>query len=240
MATTAQTMCVEALTIAGVVGDGQTPSGMIINATLARMNRMLSLWQRKRWLIWHLKENLYLSQGENSFSVGPGGNFNMPRPDRVEAAFFRQLVTAPNQAIDYPLEEIKSWEDWANVALKTLKSFPTYFFYDAGMPIATLYAWPVPQTTLYEVHLLTKEILAQFANLATAFLLPPEYEAAIIYSLARITRVAFRKPADAELNALARDALNTIRKANAQVARLTMPADLTRPGIYNIFSDQVR
>lgn len=240
MPTTAQTICLEALTIAGVVGDGQTASGMITNATLNRMNRMLSQWQRKRWLIWHLKESSYLSQGENSFTVGPGGNFNIPRPDRIEVAFFRQLVTAPGQAIDYPLEEMKSWEDWANVALKTLKSFPSYFFYDSDFPIGKLYAWPVPQSSLFEVHLLVKEQLAQFPNLATPFLLPPEYEAAIIYNLTRITRMAFRKPVDAEVNAMARESLAVIRKANAQVSRLTMPADLTRPGIYNIFSDQVR
>lgn len=241
MTVTAQTICVEALTLSGVVGDGQTPSGMIINATFARMNRMLSQWQRKRWLIWHLLETAYVSQSENFNTVGPGGNFNIPRPDRIEAAFARQILTNQPNNIDYPLEEMKAAEDWTNVALKTLKSFPSYFFYDAAMPVGKLYTWPVcTPAGVFEIHIWTKEVLSQFPNLATAFALPPEYEAAIIYNLTRITRMAFRKSADNEVNAFARESLAVIRKANAQVSRLTMPADLTRPGIYNIFSDQVR
>jgi len=238
--TTASDLCNEALTIAGIVGDGQTPSGMVIKATFNRLNRMLAQWQRKRWLIWHLVETTLTSTGANSYTVGTGGDFNMTRPDRIEYAFFRQIVASQPNQIDYPLEEMKSYEDWARVALKTLKSFPSYYFYDSAMPLGRFYAYPVAQASIYELHILTKEVLAQFATINAATTTPPEYESAIIFNLARITRAAFRKPADPEINALARENLNVIRMANAQVPRLTMPQDLTRPGLYNIFSDQVR
>lgn len=249
--TTAADLVSEALTIAGIVGDGQSASGMITNATFKRMNRMLAQWQRKRWLIWHLVETALVADGLHGgagspFTVGPAppgtaGNFNMFRPDRIEAAFNRQVIPTQPNAIDYPLEEMKSYEDWANVALKTLGSFPSYFFYDPAMPLGKLYVWPVPTPAgLYEVHIITKEVLAQFATLGSALATPPEYESAIIFNLARITRVAFRKPADAELNSLARENLNVLRMANAQVPRLRMPDDLTRPGVYNVFSDTIR
>lgn len=246
--TTARDLCNEALTVSGVVGDGQTASGMIINATFARLNRMLSQWQRKRWLIWHLVETKAAADGNTGgdgspFLVGQaqGANFNMVRPDRIEAAWNRQVIPAQPNNIDYPLEEMKSYEDWANVALKTLKSFPSYYMYDPAFPIGKLYVWPVPSPAgLYEIHILTKEVLGAFANLASAVQLPPEYEPAITWNLAKLTRIAFRKPADEELNKEARLALNVLRQANAQVPRSRMPDDLVRPGIYNIFSDSIR
>jgi hypothetical protein len=243
---TARDLCVEALTVSGVVGDGQTASGMIINATFARMNRMLSQWQIKRWLIYHLVEHKFVGDGTKGgdgapIIVGPGGDINMVRPDRIEKAFQRQTILSQPNQIDYPLEEMKSYEDWTNIALKTLKSFPSYFFYDPAFPLGKLYVWPVMSPAgLYEAHIITKEVLGRFASLASAVLLPPEYEGAITWNLARITRAAFRKPMDAEINALARENLNSIRSANAAIARLEMPDDLTRPGIYNIFSDQIR
>lgn len=255
MPDTAQTLCIEALTVAGIVGDGQTPSGMIVNATFSRLNRMLAQWQRKRWLIWHLVESKFAANGikggdGNPFLIGPGGdaftqvvsgapmNF---RPDRIEAAFNRQVIPAQPNNIDYNLEEMKSYEDWCNVALKTLGSFPSYYFYDPASPIGRLYVWPVPTPAgLYEIHIITKEVLSSFTSLAAPLLAPPEYAAAITWNLGKITRIAFRKPPDEALNAEARMALNTLRQANAQVARLRIPDDLVRPGIYNVFSDQIR
>jgi hypothetical protein len=60
------------------------------------------------------------------------------------------------------------------------------------------------------------------------------------WELARISRIAFRKPADQELNKEASKALKVVRMPNTQVPRLIQPPDLVRPGIYNIFSDQIR
>ena len=244
--TTARDLCNEALTVSGIVGDGQTASGQIINATFGRLNRMLAQWQRKRWLIWHLVENKVTGDGNkggdgNPFLIGPNGDIKIARPDRIEGAWLRQPIPSQPNPIDYPLEEMKSYEDWATVALKTLKSFPSYFFYDPAIPLGKLYVWPVMSPAgQYETHILTKEVLSAFASLTSPFLLPPEYEGAITWNLARITRVAFRKPKDEEINALARENLNTIRSANAAIPRLRVPDDLYRPGIYNVFSDQIR
>lgn len=243
--TTANDLCIEGLKTAGLVGLGQSAQREDINRIFLALNAMLAQWQRRRWLIWHLIETAFTataaSQAAGFMTVGPAGNFALsPRPDRIEFAWNRQTVPVNPNAIDYPLEEMKSYEDWGNVALKSLASFPSYFFYDSGFPSGKLYVWPVPQASLYEIHILTKESLGQFATTATAVNLPLEYTAAIQFNLARRARAMWRKPADPELNALARDATNVIRMANTQIARLTMPSDLVRPGIFNIFSDQIR
>lgn len=227
----------------GVVGTGQIPLAQDINDMFTRLNMMLAQWQRKRWLIWHLIDVAIPSTGAQSYSIGPGGDVEMlVRPDRIESAFFRQIINAtpPNQ-IDYYLEILESREDYNKIALKQLSSFGMYVFYDSGFPLGHIYCWPIPQANIYEIHVSLKELLNAFTSLTQTIILPPEYEAAIVYCLMQRARIAYRLPQDKGIDGLARDALNTLRKANTQIPRLQMPTGLVRPsGYYNVYSDQIR
>ena len=230
-----------ALKTAGVLGVGQTAEAEDVNDAFTITNFMISQWNRKRWLIYHLVDVSITSTGAQSYTVGPGGDINVSvRPDRLEAAFFRQLVPSQPNMIDYSLEIIEARETYNNVALKTLVSFPSYIFYDAQYPLGTIYPWPIPSATIYAVHLTLKEVLANFTSLAQDIILPAEYFAAILYNLAVRLRPMYQLPPDPSITSLAKDALNVIRNANTQIPRLTMPTDLIRPGIYNPYSDQIR
>ena len=241
---TANSYCIFALKKAGIIGVGQSALAEDINDTFTELNDMLSQWQNERWKIWHLVETKIIANGKggdsNPYFVGPGGDINMVRPDRVEKAFNRQINPANPNQIDYDLTEMQSYEDWAYVALKTLVSFPSYYFYDAAMPLGKLYIWPVPTPAIYEPHIITKEVLNRFSALNIPSTLPLSYDAAIKWSLARRTRANYRKPKDEEINALARGAINVLRKSNTTIPALRQPDDLTRPGVFNIFSDQIR
>lgn len=237
--TTPNTIINLALKNSGVLGVGQTPLFEDTNDAFTLLNFMISQWNRKRWLVYHLIDVFFQCNGSLSYTVGPGQQFNCPRPDRIESAFFRQVIPSiPNQ-IDYPLEIIEARETYNMIALKTLGSFPSYVFYDSAFPTGFLYPWPLP-SNLYEVHISVKETLAQFTTLAQTINLPPEYYAALLYNLACRLRTAYQLPVDNQLVALAKDSLNLIRGANAQIGRLTMPVDVCRPGIYNPYSDQIR
>lgn len=238
--TTPNDICIAALKKARVLGVGQTALAEDINDSFQDLQDMLGQWQRKRWLIWHLVDYAFTSTGAQSYTVGPAGQFNInPRPDKIESAFFRQMIqTNPNQ-IDYPLQIIPDRETYNKISLKQLTTFPQYLFYDSAFPTGLAYPWPLPLASIYEIHLTVKETLAQFTSLVQTISLPLEYFAALKFSLARRLRQAYGLPIDAELNALAKDALNVIKNANAQIARLSIPTDLIRPGIYNVFSDQI-
>lgn len=226
-----------ALKDSGVVGIGQTPNSEDTNDAFDRINMMLAQWQRKRWLIWHLVDVSKVSTGATSYTVTTGGDFNVARPDRLESAFFRQVNIQPLQP-DYPLQILESREDYNRITLKTLQAFPQYIFYDAAYPTGVVYPWPVPQANLYEVHITVKEQLSQFTSLAQTINLPPEYYAAIFYNLCVRLRPAYQMEPDQTLIALAKDSLNVLREANAQIPRLQMPDDLVRRGVYDIFSDR--
>ena len=70
--------------------------------------------------------------------------------------------------------------------------------------------------------------------------IPPEYVPAMKWNLAQRIRVAYRRPADPDLNKMAAQSLNVIRLANAQVPNLRMPRQLRRgTGVYNPYADRV-
>lgn len=236
---TAYEIITQASKKAGILGVGQTLTNEDTNDALIDLNNMIGQWRRKRWLLWHLLDVAFVSTGAQFYTVGPGGNYNIPRPDRIEAGFLRQ-VTQPNpNQIDYPLKILPSREDYNRIAIKQLQSFPEWLFYDSVFPIGILYPWPVPQASIYEVHITVKDTLLAYPDLKTDIALPPEYKPALIYNLAvRINAGYPGVQINPEVKNIAIEALNVIRGANAQIPMLVMPKDLTRPGIYDIFSDR--
>lgn len=229
-----------ALTDAGVIGQGQSASGQDIADTHNRCNMMLAQWNRKRWLIYRLVDTAFTSTGAQSYTVGAGGNFNIARPDRLEFAFFRQIIpSATVSQIDYPLELIEARETYSLIMLKQLQTFPQYAFYDADFPLGNVFPWPVIPASIYSLHIGTKAVISAFTSLTQQISLPPEYFAAILHNLSARLQVAYKLPLDPGIIALAKDSLNVIRGANTQIPRLQMPKGVLRPGHYNIWSDRV-
>lgn len=239
MTTTPLKIINAALKKALVLGVGQTSLAEDVNDAFDDLNDMLAQWQRKRWLVYHLVDYEHVGTGALFYTVGPGQDFDInPRPDKIESAFFRQLVTSNPYQVDYPLSIIEAREDYNLIALKQLQSFPQYVFYDSGFPVAKVYPWPLIQSDIYSLHITVKATLGQFTDLAQVIELPLEYFAALKFNLAVRLKQAYGLGSDPVLIGLAKDALNVIRNANLQIPRLQVPKELIRPsGIYNCFSD---
>jgi len=236
---TANDMVLLALKNASLVGIGQTPAPQDVADVFALLNGMLAIWSRKRWLIWHLLDIAVMTTDKRAYTIGPGGDFDVPRPDRLETAYFRQFVDSSGDPVDFPLDLLQSMEDYAQVTLKFLQSWPEAVFYDAAFPIGQVLPVPIPNVPNSELHVIIKDTLNQFPTLTTPFNLPPEYFEAIWSNLA--IRVAATFPG-ANINeftvGIAKASLATIRGANAQIGRLLMPTGMVRPPLFNIFSYQ--
>jgi hypothetical protein len=237
--TTVNDLLTLALIDSGVLGAGQLPQAEDLNNALKRINMMIAQWNRKRWLVYHLIDVTVTTSGAQTYTIGPGMNFNTPRPDRLEdGCFLRQIASAGVQQIDYPLQLLSSREDYNRIRLKTMGTWPSIIFYDSGWPTGLIYAWPVPQANQYELHILVKSQLNQLTNLTDTINLPPEYEAALLYNLQVRLRAAYRMPTDPVIIELAKEALNVIRGANVQVPTMRMPASVIgAQRSYNVYSD---
>lgn len=234
--TTAGDLISLSLREAGVIGVGQTAAAQDANDALRLLNAMIAQWRRRRWIVYTLVESVLQANGSLYYTVGAGGDFNITRPDMIESAFFRQNVSTVPNNVDYPLTPLRARENYNEIALKSLSSFPQVFFYESAWPLGKLYVWPLPDNS-YELHITTKQALQQFASLVEEIDLPPEYEEALHNNLAVRLKPMYGLPPDPTITQLAKLSLNTIKNANAQIALMGMPQDLVKGSNYNIYSD---
>lgn len=242
----------DALVTGGVVGVDEAVEDLIFNKAMRIANRMLSQWQHERYLVFQLVDYGVVSTGAYYYAVGQGQPFNInPRPDRLEYAFLRQVSNngspaphAGTQPFDWPLEVIDAYENYAAIRLKTLGTFSAAVFYDPGFPVGRILPWPIPQASIYEIHIVVKQTLPLFVNVNQSVVFPPEYEGALEWCLARRFATAFQvilpQELQMQINQLAAQGKNVIRKANTQIPTLRMPHELDRSGdwAYNYRSDQ--
>jgi len=224
----------------GVAAAGQTPSAQMSQDTKSRLVNMINLWKRKRWLVYHLVELTHVCDGSVSYTFGTGQTFDYTRTDQIECAFGRQITPSaqPNQP-DFPLRIIKSREEYSQITLKELQGSPGWsLFYDSGYPVGNVFLWPV-MTSQYELHLGVKSDLPVPDNLTDDIVLPPEYLDPIYWNMLKRTRVAYRLPADSQIDKMAAGTLGTIKAANFQISPLWMPRSVQSPNAstYSIFSD---
>lgn len=227
-----------ALKQSGVLGVGQTASAEDTNDAFKILNMMLAQWQTDRALVYHLVDVSIPCTGAQSYTIGVGGDFNVPRPDRISSAFVRQLVQAVPNQVDYQLYIIKAREDYNRIALKRQGSWPEALFYDSGYPLGTLYPWSIPDST-FELHLSLYQQLQSFATVADLIVMPPQYEEAIMWNLAGRLRPMYGMQPDVTISRLASASLNTLQGSNTQIPTLTIDPILAGKGKYNVYSDQV-
>jgi len=237
----------------GIGAMGTQPSAADLSDGVMHLNMMLAQWQRRRWLVPNLVDKFCVSSGASVYAVGPGGDFDMPvRPAQVLSAYARLLVGAQasqdgdfsgvdfsssdfdtgsdglstGNPVDYPLTAIPSYEDYASLGLKGLKTWPNYFFYNPAFPDGEFRPWPIPPAQMWELHIIVAEPLPTTLKATDAINLPPEYWDAIMWTLAERMAPSYGQEASATVSAKARGALATIRSANVQIPTLGMPAIL--------------
>jgi hypothetical protein len=214
------------LRAAGIIGVGQTAQAEDSNTALDVLRMILAEWQRKRWLVWDERTLSLVSTGADAYTIGPGGDFNAARPDRIESAFCRILGVAQGASsqVDLHLTLIAAREDYNKIAIKNLKTIPSVLFYDSAYPVGVLHFWPVAPAAQYELFVSVKATLPAYVGLTDQLQLPPEYIQALVWSLAVRLQMEYGLPARPDMIAAMRNAMNTLRMANLQVGTMDMPA----------------
>lgn len=226
-----------ALKTANVTGVGQTPSPEDTNDSFNLLNMLLAQLQRRRYFVYQLVTTSLLANGSQSYTVGPSGNFNIARPAKLESAFFRQNASTPNP-VDYPLEILRSQEDYNRISLKNLNAFPRYAFYDMAFPLGNLFVWPVPNNQ-YTIFITTMLQLQQFVTVNDTINLPPEYFAALMWNLVPELYAFYGVPSNPDVIKKAAATLSIIEEANAAIPQLAFPPAIrnNQQGFYNVYGD---
>src|SRR6185312_1361339 len=107
--TTARDFITLAMKEAGVLGVGQSLLAEDINDGFTILNRMLAQWQKKRWLVPSLYDVSAPGNSQKSNLIGPNQYYNALRPDKIQAAYFKQLNGNTADQVSFKLIPIWSW-----------------------------------------------------------------------------------------------------------------------------------
>lgn len=216
MAQTALQLISSALRLIAVLEAGEPCPLDMANDGLSTLNDMLDAWNADRLAVFSIRtDDFPFALGQQVYTIGAGGNFNIPRPARIEG-MSSMLLSDPSNPIEVPITmfSVTQWQQEVPVK-KTTSSFPQICYDDAAYPLRNLAFWPIPTLEPNGVRIYSWQALAgQTLSGSVAF--PPAYAEAIRFNLAgRLApeySVAQISPATVQI---AMESLGKIRTMNA-------------------------
>lgn len=162
------------LNVVGVNGD---PSANQLSEGLDNINRMLSMWNTDGLIKYYIqRETFNLVAGQQSYTIGSGGDFNTVRPVEILE------VTTDSSGITYRIDLV-NYADWMRITNKSeSEETPSWAYYEPSYPLGRIYFWGKPTNT-NSVVIASEKPFSAFSNGDTVSL-PPGYEKAVIDNLA--------------------------------------------------------
>lgn len=233
MTTTARDLITSALQDLGVIGSDETASDSDAEICLKALNRMIESWQNDSLLIYSILNRIFpFVDGQQTYTIGTGGNFNTPRPVKFVDVYVRDQF-----GNDYPMY-ISNQEEWSEIITKYTDSpLPTVMYPDGDFPLQHLNFWPIPDGGGYSANLWMWQNIQEFTTLDTVVVLPPGYELAIEYNLCIMIAPKFGKTASADIKSIAVFSKAEINRTNYVVNQIRFdPVMVQRGRVFNWLS----
>ncbi|HZT29718.1 MAG TPA: hypothetical protein VFA33_07545 [Bryobacteraceae bacterium] len=229
------------LRLAGVLGrPRRTASPSELAEGLDVLNAMLDAWNIERLMVYTTPRSVWNVQAnQQTYTIGPGGDFDTARPPRIERAGYLWLAN-PAQPLEQPME-VLTLEQWQAVPLKTLAStLCTKLYYQPDFPLGKIILWPAP-TVSNQLALYNWQLTSAFASLEDPVAFPPGYQNALEYNLALelIPRYPGRSTRDPLVIERAADTKARIKSLNAPTLEMRCDAALSSPsGRWNWYTGE--
>lgn len=208
---------------------------------LDRMNEMLDEWSNTPYACFANKEQaLPLVVSQQQYTIGPSvlADINATRPIAILTGMGSAYLV-DNNNIRYPVNVIEQ-DVWNTIGqLTTTSDLPDTLFYDPQFPLGILNVFPLPSQQ-YTMYFDARLQLANFANLNSAFSLPPGYKAAIKNNLViRLWPAYKQRDPPALIAALATQSLADVKRMNIKMSpSIYDSAVVSRAAsTYNIYTD---
>lgn len=231
----------QALILCGSQSAGEPVSAEDAQSGLQSLNQMMDTWNAMELMIFTIQRLIFpLVANQQTYAVGSGGDFNIPRPPRIE----RYGCILPSQ-IEFPVHPLtlKEWQELpiGKTGTQPLPAPISFAVWDdKGFPLRLLNYWPVPSTGMFAT-IYPWIALSTFPNLDTLFTFPPAYAECIKYNLAFRFLIEF--PGDMErtplIKMMADQGMDLLKSFNTEVTDLETDLNYIsgRRGFYNFYSD---
>lgn len=180
MADTVRDLINGALLEIGAIANGETPTAAEAEDGLEIFNEMLEQWNLESLMIHTIREDRFPTvAGQRTYTLGTGGDWNIPRPEFIQNAFFREVTTD----LRLPMKILTDSEFQEIRLPATISTWPRWIYFDQDDPLMTVYLWPVP-VLINDIVLYSWKTLVGDATLDTTLAYPTGYKMALRYNLA--------------------------------------------------------
>ena len=166
---------------AGLIQDGDEPSGEQYADGLMRLNDIANLWQTQGLKLW-LNEDLAvpLVAGQGNYTLGPGGSVSMVKPLRVIESYYLD-----SSGIRRPLVPL-SWDDYFRLSQVNQTGQINSYFVNKQQLTLNLFFWNIPDALAATgtVHLLVQNQITQMVSLTDTTAFPIEWSMGLRWGLA--------------------------------------------------------
>ncbi len=216
MAIVALDLIKSSLRLFGAYSPGETLDVGEANDALTVLDQMIDSWNTDRLAIFTTRiDDFPFVLNQQSYTLGTGGDFNIPRPASIDA-MSAILLNNPANPVEVPLAmySVQNWQ--TDVPVKVVDgTFPQLVYDDGGFPLRTLQFWPIPSTQPNSCRIYSWQALTQPAALNTTISFPPGYQEAFRFNLAVRLAPDYGREASASVQAIAVKSLARLKSINA-------------------------
>ncbi len=137
-------------------------------------------------IVSYLRTYQQMNTNQQNYSVGPGGDFNIARPEKIHGAGFI-LQGGTSSEAELPMQVLLSYDAYQAFVAKNIGSaIPLVLYYQAtlvGGLYGTATIWPIPNTQS-QIVLYTQSTLEQYLTIDDPVYVPAGYFEMLMYQLA--------------------------------------------------------
>lgn len=149
------------------------------------LNAMIDGWKIENLLVqYYIRYVFFLTLNKKDYSVGPGGDFNMDRPEKIYRAGFLFNEGTTEEA-ELPIKCLLDYTEYAAEVVKNVQSsLPLVLYYQASYPLGTATFWPVISQDMVPVAIYNRAVLQEFQSVDDTVYMPSGWREMLQYNLA--------------------------------------------------------
>lgn len=230
----ARTLLTASFMDCGIIADGETLSASQAQDGLRRLNNMVAGWRTQYGTVLSIDRNVFdLVADQQTYTIGPGGDFDVARPLTIPAAALLLNGNTDAQPVEIPRPVITD-AGYQSIQIKNLPNNQfTVVYYNPQYPLGEIFLWPLPDVDTNQLVLYLQNAFAGFPNLSSDSEFPdnPGYAEALQYQLNLRLFTPYGVPAEitaqtgeGSLVALAKQSFGNIKRANNRLNDLSSDA----------------
>jgi hypothetical protein len=234
MTTSTRQLITGALRLIGVVQANESPTPEDMEISVSALDALIDSWSNNRLMIYTIKPRSFPITGSQTYTLGPGGDWDITRPMNIENAYAR-LNAGSAQQLDIAMQSLTDAQ-YAGISVKnTSSTFPFAFYDDGAYPLRTITLFPIPNGQS-EIVLWLREPLIDLVDLDQPVMYPPGYERAFRFNLAVELAAEFGKTLPTQVIAVASVSKLELERLNSVPRYLHGDSGMSRTGKGRFFN----